>query len=152
MNKKPLWPWFIGLVVLLFAALYTFKTNNPAPKPPHDDIPCIEEGVPLTQHLHPEISITVDGEPETIPATVGYFDGCEKDLHMHDDNLNVIHVETQTNTTYTLGDFFRVWGAPIDRAGYVLKTTVNGATVENAAAIRLTDPQRIEMQYTLETK
>lgn len=147
MHKKPIWPWLIGLAVLLAVIMYVTRTNTPAFTPPHDDIPCIAEGVPLTQHLHPVLDIYVNNVPEAIPSTLGHFTGCEKVIHMHDENPDWIHVESQDNTTYTLGDFFRVWGEPIQRAGYSLTVTVDGTVQNDAAGIFLRDPQHIEMRY-----
>ena len=120
MNKRPVWPWLIGVGVLFAAGSYALRVYRPILTPIHDDIPCITEGLPLLQHLHPELYIYVNGTQEMMPGTIGHFAECEKVLHTHDDNLNLIHVEAQNNAIYTLEDFFRVWGQPIERSGYVL--------------------------------
>jgi hypothetical protein len=74
-------------------------------------------------HIHPYIRIVVNGENVPIPAAIGIrnpvyangvasggSDSCFEPIHTHDSS-GIVHIESGTNTTYTLADFFRVWDA-----------------------------------------
>jgi hypothetical protein len=61
-------------------------------------------------HIHQHLDLYVDGHRVTVPAGVGIDPVAGyAPLHTHDDS-GVIHVESPTVRTYTLGEFFAVWG------------------------------------------
>jgi hypothetical protein len=61
-------------------------------------------------HLHQHLDLYVDGRKVTVPAGVGIDPAVGyAPLHTHDAS-GIIHVESPTVRTYTLGDFFAVWG------------------------------------------
>jgi hypothetical protein len=75
-----------------------------------------------TLHIHQHLDIFVNGKHETVPVGIGiYGNQFITELHTHSaapEGLpgppgrptGVIHVESPTNTTYTLGQFIGVWG------------------------------------------
>ncbi len=85
-------------------------------------------GTPVQQHLHSHLSLIVNGEQKAIPMAIGVKDPfiqgnlaiagqCFYYLHTHD-RTGIIHVETPTPTgSFTLGQFFDVWGEPLSSAG-----------------------------------
>jgi hypothetical protein len=62
-------------------------------------------------HTHEHLDLYLNGKHVAVPANVGigsdprYY----SPLHTHD-RTGILHVESPTNTTYTLGQFFGVWG------------------------------------------
>ncbi len=38
---------------------------------------------------------------------------CLYPLHVHDGEPNIIHIESPIQKTYTLGNFFDIWGQPL---------------------------------------
>ena len=62
-------------------------------------------------HIHQHLDIFVEGKPVPVPANVGInqIGGFISDIHVHD-NTGVIHVESPTEQTFTLGQFFDIWG------------------------------------------
>jgi len=61
-------------------------------------------------HIHQHLDLYVDGRKVQVPAGVGIDPAVGyAPLHTHDPS-GVIHVESPTVRTYTLGDFFAVWG------------------------------------------
>ncbi len=68
-----------------------------------------EEGTVL--HIHQHLDIFIDGKPVPIPAGIGIneFAGFISDIHVHD-NSGIIHIESPTVQTFTLGQFFDIWG------------------------------------------
>src|SRR6187551_2971395 len=59
-------------------------------------------------HIHPELSIFVNGEQITIPTDLGVTPACMTSIHTHD-STGIIHVEAPIQKDFTLGDFFAVW-------------------------------------------
>jgi hypothetical protein len=82
-----------------------------------DGIKC-EAGERLEYHIHSHLYILVDGRPQTVSAQVGIpgypLPRCIYWLHTHDAS-GVIHVESPVIATYTLGQFFDIWGQPLNR-------------------------------------
>jgi hypothetical protein len=80
--------------------------------PTIDGIAC-DPSEQITYHVHAHLNIRVAGQLETIPNDVGRRTTCLYWLHTHQP-LGVIHVEAPRPTTFTLGQFFDVWGKPLD--------------------------------------
>ncbi len=53
---------------------------------------------------------------QLIPANIGLLPNCNRPLHTHDAS-GTIHVETDENRDYVLGDFFFVWGKIFNNSG-----------------------------------
>jgi hypothetical protein len=68
-----------------------------------------QEGTLL--HIHQHLDLYVDGRRVTVPAGIGIDEtqGFISPLHTHDES-GVIHVESPDVRTFTLGQFFAVWG------------------------------------------
>ena len=64
-------------------------------------------------------------------------------LHTHDDN-GTIHVETNVNRNYTLGEFLNVWGG-LDLNGRTVKATVDDKPVSDYSNIILKDGEKISL-------
>jgi hypothetical protein len=79
-------------------------------------LPLLEaEGTVL--HIHQHLDLFVAGRPVTVPAGIG-IDPAQhfiSPLHTHDTS-GVLHVESPTQATFTLGQVFGVWGVPLTRA------------------------------------
>jgi hypothetical protein len=79
----------------------------------------------LKTHFHAHLSLFYKGEQIAIPAGVGIVgpfsakDGFVGDgrgfywLHTHD-ATGIVHIESPDDRTYTLGNFFDIWGQPLD--------------------------------------
>jgi len=79
-------------------------------------------------HIHPHLAIYAEGQPVQVPYGIGigqpqhvaqsqggpFVDGgsCFAWLHTHTQD-GIIHIESPTPRTFTLADFFAVWGQPI---------------------------------------
>jgi hypothetical protein len=68
-----------------------------------------QEGTVL--HIHQHLDLYVNGRRVTVPAGIGIDEvqGFISPLHTHDET-GVIHVESPDMRTFTLGQFFGVWG------------------------------------------
>lgn len=113
------------------------------------DIQCLQYGHEnISLHIHPTLTITVDGERETVPANVGVTNTCMAEVHTHD-VTGEIHIESGVaNRTFTLADFFTVWGRTVSRDGYTHEVTINGNVVDDIASHTLADRDRIAITYT----
>lgn len=86
----------------------------------------IPETAPLAQHIHPGLTILIDGKERAIPADIGVGPTGALPIHTHDDS-GAIHVESTSVQRFRLRDFFTVWGQPFDRKR-LLDRTANGRT------------------------
>jgi hypothetical protein len=68
-----------------------------------------QEGTVL--HIHQHLDLYVNGRRVTVPAGIGIDEvqGFISPLHTHD-KTGIIHVESPDVRTFTLGQFFGVWG------------------------------------------
>jgi hypothetical protein len=113
-----------------------------------------------TIHIHSHLSIFLNGEALAIPAEIGIVEtmttDCVYALHTHDKS-GMIHLEGPVPTTFTLGQFFGIWGQPLDRANIAglssLPVTVyladDGVVTEHTgdlAAIELVSHREITIQ------
>ena len=66
------------------------------------------EGTAL--HIHQHLSVTVDGSPVVVPAEMGIDVAQQRisPIHTHDES-GIIHVESPTVQTFTLGQVFDEW-------------------------------------------
>jgi hypothetical protein len=119
----------------------------------------------VAYHIHTHLSVYVNGALRPIPAGIGIvtpvvqqtangaFDSasqCYYWLHVHAQD-GVIHVESPTTATYTLGQFFAIWKQPLT-ANQVgpntgnLTTFVNGVRYTgNPAGIPLRSHEDIQI-------
>ncbi|HVS79747.1 MAG TPA: hypothetical protein VHF05_02100 [Candidatus Paceibacterota bacterium] len=100
-----------------------------------DNLPALAaEGTVL--HIHQHLDIFIHGQHVTIPAGVGIYEAAQfiSPIHVHD-LTGIIHVESPTPGTFTLGQFFDIWGVKFTNdciGGYcndgtnTLKMYVNG--------------------------
>jgi hypothetical protein len=73
-------------------------------------IPALSPTEGTAVHIHQHLDLYVDGRKVVVPARVGIDPAVGyAPLHTHDPS-GVIHVESPTVRTYTLGEFFAVWG------------------------------------------
>ncbi|HEY4217940.1 MAG TPA: hypothetical protein VGM67_12435 [Gemmatimonadaceae bacterium] len=98
-------------------------------------IPCdAQEGQRV--HIHQHVVIFDHGKQVPIPENVGQVPlaRCLYWIHTHTPD-GIIHIEAPQNRSFTLGDFFAVWGQPLSRTqaatahaekGQALHVWVNG--------------------------
>ncbi len=100
-------------------------------------------------HVHQHLDIFIDGKAVSVPANVGINQaaGFISDIHIHD-NTGVIHVEASKVQTFTLGQFFDIWGVKFTKdsiGGYeatgdkTLKVYSNGTLYQG-------DPRLLPLQ------
>lgn len=67
----------------------------------------------LSYHVHAHLALFVNGVARPVPAGIGLRRDCISWLHTHDPT-GILHIEAPAPHTYTLGQFFSVWGQPLD--------------------------------------
>jgi hypothetical protein len=121
---------------------------------PVDGISC-EPREYATLHVHAHLALFVNGVQKAIPANIGIVNGpsgmaCLYWLHTHD-ATGIIHVESPASNIFTLGQFFDIWGRPLERARVgsvngVVHADVNGAAYSgDLRAIPLSAHQQITL-------
>jgi hypothetical protein len=104
-------------------------------------------------HIHQHLAVLEHGRAITVPEDVGrpLAAQCLYWLHTHTPD-GIIHVESPGFRTFTLGNFFDVWGEPLTR------TNVAGARVKPSERIvtwvdghrYAGDPRKIELTQHLD--
>ncbi|MGE5541095.1 MAG: hypothetical protein ACM3TU_02315 [Bacillota bacterium] len=176
---KTYWPYIVVLLLCVLGVLaYVFTGNKPsasvAPLATEAPWPAGEEtlqarlaaaGLPaLSQegnalHIHQHLDILVHGKKIDVPPEIGVHESAPPfiaPIHTHD-TTGIIHVESPTVETYTLGQFFEVWGVRLTESclgGYcadatnTLRVYVNGKPYTgDPAALALDAHQEIVMTY-----
>ena len=139
----------LGTVIgLLVIGLFVYPKLKSGGGTDGTTVPCLVPNLPLVQHIHPMLTIEVDGKEEFLPEDIGRR-GCERAIHTHDEK-GVIHVEAQDSRRYTFGDFMDVWGMSLVREGYALQAAVGGTEIvpEGLMRLELKDEQEIVLEYT----
>jgi len=141
-------PIIAAVVALIAVAASIHSTKAPAQ--------------PMVIHVHPHLSVTLDGKPLTVPAQIGIDPSLSKDhsldqygmqamsdgmsgmapLHTHDTS-GTIHVESSIYRNYTLGQFLSNWG--LDLNGKTVKASVDGTPVSDYKNIILRDGEQISL-------
>jgi hypothetical protein len=115
-----------------------------------------EEGTAL--HIHTHLDVIVDGEPVAVPAQIGIDESTRQisPLHTHD-TTGVIHIESPTQTQFTLGQFFTEWQVSLSATNIggltadqtrLFKTYINGKPYTgNPVGIVLTAHDEIALVY-----
>lgn len=110
---------------------------------PTSNVPCLTSE---DFHLHPHLTVLLDGEDVPIPANIGVSPDCIQELHTHESD-GIIHVESDMDKGYTFADFLGLLGLPIDQAGFVTRLTVDGEFNDNDPNFLLEDGQEIVLEY-----
>jgi hypothetical protein len=93
---------------------------------PVDGIRC-DASEQVAYHIHSHLLVFVNGQPRSLPYGIGlvapvaqdtglgtfaHADRCYYWLHVHAGD-GIIHIESPTQQTYTLGQFFALWRQPL---------------------------------------
>ncbi len=154
-NKRYLWA---GLGSLVLAGLVVFFVKAGQPTPFNVAGVCLSAE---SFHIHPHLSITVNGENQVIPKGVGVASPtCIRPLHTHETD-GVLHVEFEYKRDFTLAEFFQVWGKTFTKdqildfkkdATHDLTLTVDGLPTQDFENLILKDQQKIVINYSTKTK
>jgi len=118
----------VVVAVMSYVAVSRFNTPTPAATQTPASGQSASTAIPCDQlehtqvHYHAAVQILYQGRIVAIPTAVGRSSFCYYWLHMHSGEPGIIHVEAPADRTFTLGDFFAVWGAwgvkaqPLDSA------------------------------------
>jgi hypothetical protein len=109
----------VVLLAVVVIALAQFARGGSAASPNAtgqtiDGIQC-QAQEQAVYHIHAHVAIYVNGQPRTIPAQIGIPGTCLYWLHSHDTD-GIVHVESPNQHTYTLGNWFDIWGQPLGTA------------------------------------
>lgn len=150
MNTKFIW----GAVIVVIIGLFIWgraATPTSAETFTGTDVPCLPNGhQTLSEHIHPVLSISVDGVSESIPANIGVTGSCMAEVHTHD-ATGTLHVESAYMGNIgelRLSDFFDVWDQEFTREGYDAEIRVGGNVVESPEGVRFRDGEQIAIVYT----
>ncbi len=92
-------------------------------------------------HYHVHLDVFYDGQPVTVPASVGIDYTAQRisPVHSHTD-AGIIHIEANKDDRFTLGQFLTEWGLAVkgncvaDKCGDQAVAYVNGTAQDGSAA------------------
>ena len=125
----------ILVVAVLALTLGSCIHFDPPVPTPVSKVPCGPTEV-FTRHEHAHLTIIVRGELRTVPAFIGITATSICWLHTHDTS-GIIHIEAGDDRLLTLGDFFGVWGQPLN------KGVLDGETVRTSEQIEVRVNQHV---------
>lgn len=135
-------------VTTLISATPTFsKPHWPAwshtGSAPVDGVGCAAS---VVYHIHAMLSVYQDGQRLALPDSIGRVPGCNYEMHTHDGS-GVMHIETNQAKTFTLGQFFALWGQSVSAASVAgLPGTPTYYIVDKEKVARFTgDPSTITL-------
>lgn len=149
---RPFKPFVFLLALAVLTSAVAARAAVPPAGQPVDGIRCDQmEGSVL--HIHQHVAIRDHGKPVTVPDDVGrpIVAQCLYWLHTHTPD-GIIHVESPTFHSFTLGNFFDIWGEPLS------KTNVAGAKPKKSEHVAVWvdgnlysgDPRKIELTQHLD--
>jgi hypothetical protein len=114
-------------------------------------------GNPLAVHEHSHLDLFVNGSSVAVPADIGFGPDAAASLHTHD-TTGVVHLESnQADATFTLGEFFDVWGLRLtssciggycDSGDRTLRLFLDGKPYEgDPRSLELRDREEIVVTY-----
>jgi hypothetical protein len=95
----------IVLIAIIVAAVVFLRPSPNAVPLPDYLSHCVTGN--QVYHSHPSVTVTINGAGVLIPVTID--PGCQQPIHTHTTD-GVLHIETDQNRDYTLGDWFLLWG------------------------------------------
>ena len=114
----------------------------------------------MVMHIHPQLSVKVNGQPIIAPENIGIEKSLWKDhsldkygmqgmspLHTHDSS-GTIHVESSVERDYTLGEFLDVWGGLDNSDDKTVKVIVNGQPLSDWRNHILKDKEKISLEIS----
>ncbi len=160
LNVKKIRNWTIGVVIIGFIlALIGWAIMSAANSSASClTMPATEMNIGghtnLALHIHPFLTIFIDGVQQPIPANIGIFPGVMRPVHTHD-ATGELHIESKCVRTFRLGDFFDIWGKEFSKDQILNKTsaegtitmTVNGQQSDDFENLPLRDGDRIVIRF-----
>ena len=144
---------FSRVAVATFGACLVLSEAAAAAPPtgePVDGIRC-EQAEGAVFHIHQHLAIFDRGKAVAVPDDVGrpIVGQCLYWLHTHTPN-GIIHVESPAFRTFTLGQFFDVWGEPLSTTvAASARTKPGGMRVYVDGRAYAGNPRKIELaQHT----
>ena len=158
-RSRSLWLGGGSIILVAVIVVVVFAARAQA-APTIDGVQCNTTEGAVT-HIHQHLTIYDRSAPVTVPGGIGINDtnpatACLFWLHTHDTG-GVIHVESPNQgTTYTLGQFFDIWGQSLSRTqvasaradgSHHLRAYVNGRLYTgDPRTIPLTSHERITLE------
>jgi hypothetical protein len=130
---------------------------NPPDAPPDYVLSLLQDphGRGLAMHIHPRLTIIINGQQQTIPAFIGltYPSGSDDPnasftsatpIHTHDTS-GYLHVESTEVWTFRLGDFFNIWSHYAGGQGHPVSDPSIAFKRENILGHRVDATHRLTM-------
>ena len=149
--KKNFWFALILIGVFVIAIYFMIPKQVDCKTASVKDMNILHENLAL--HIHPQLTIILDGEKQSLPANIGVTGNIMRPIHTHD-STGVLHVEAPCQREFRLGEFFEVWGKTfsttciLDKCDGRITMTVNGVENTLFENYLMNDNDNITITYT----
>ncbi|HET7558484.1 MAG TPA: hypothetical protein VFK80_00875 [Limnochordia bacterium] len=107
---------YIAVFVLMVGAILTISIIGRDPVPSIREIHCMKQ-TPATVHFQTQLAVYVRGQELTVPAGIGHRPEAGCTFWLHTEAPGMIDVDSpERSRDFSLGDFFAIWGRPLDAA------------------------------------
>lgn len=142
----------VGLVVfaIVFALVFMYLDQPSETSMSH--------GTTIAYHAHVVIDYVENGQPAELPAGIGLDNGIwptrnlegegPEDMapvHTHNTD-NILHIEAIEDKTYTIGDFFEIWGVDPNDYDVCIQMLLTCSPVEDVGKATLHDSDRYRIE------
>lgn len=127
---------FTLAVGFILAVARTGGAQKPSASPPRAPQGDMVSGISCDamegarMHIHQHLLLLDHGKPVAIPANVGQRPdrNCLYWVHTHTPD-GIVHIEAPQARTFTLADFFMIWGEPLSRTEAASMKAAKGASL-----------------------
>lgn len=123
--------FFVILVAaLIFFAVHGGTGTGTVSTPPKtvDGLTCVQNRT-VTEHTDTYVELYANDQQQTIPTGIGIEANCSYPLTVQPGQANVITASSSTSATYTLSQFFDIWGKPLSSTQVAQYAANNGGHV-----------------------
>jgi hypothetical protein len=104
------------IAIIVVAVIFLRGPPNPVVLPDY-----LSHCVNGTQvyHSHPNLTVTINGANFPVPANT-FNAACPQPIHTHAGETGVLHIETDQDRDYSVGDWFMLWGYYVSNTTYTI--------------------------------
>jgi hypothetical protein len=107
----------VALIAIIVGAIFLLpRSTNPVQLPDYLSH-CVYGG--LVYHSHPNLTVTINGANIPIPPNT-FLQSCPQPIHTHAGEIGILHIETDQDRDYTVGDWFLLWGNYVANLNYTI--------------------------------
>ncbi|HZD12960.1 MAG TPA: hypothetical protein VE177_05515 [Candidatus Binatus sp.] len=139
----------VTIVVIVVVSVYALSRPNVVELPSYlaRCIPTVSTKLVYSSSF--QLVIRINGANQTIPNDVGRAGTCLRPIYTAS-TAGVIHISTDVNRTYTLQDFFLIWGSTYESTYATFDSNhLFGLSADSSHHVTLTEGNQTDNRYEM---